>query len=50
MPGDLPHRQNLKQKITFTDTENRLVLARGGRQGVSEIGEGVKRHRLHVVR
>ena len=41
MPNDLTYMWNLKtkQKSRFTDIKNRLVVARGGREGMSETGE-----------
>lgn len=47
---DLSYIWNLKEikSTKLTDTENRLVIARVGEQGIGEIGEGdqkVKRHK-----
>ena len=35
-------------KTKLTDTENRLVVARGGGGGVGKVGEGVKRYNLQL--
>lgn len=40
----------LKKKNKLIDTENRLMAARSGAGGVGEMGEGVRRYKLPVIK
>lgn len=47
---DLTYMWTLKQNIRLTDTENRLVLARGRGQEMGEMAEGGQKAQLLVIK